>query len=74
MMLGWAKTKKVLTDRQLSKIKSSFILLVGVLSVQGCAVLASHWYEGEEYDMVQITYFPRGRIVEFTNLEEFCSR
>ena len=67
--------KKVLSDRQLSKIKASFALLCGVLAVQGSIAYArTYWYEGEEYEKMQIKYFPRGRIVEYTNLEEFCDR
>ena len=50
------------------------MLLVGVLSVQACVVTASYYYDGEEYDKVQVKYFPRGRITEYTNLEEFCDR
>jgi len=47
-------------------------LLVCMLCIQGCAVAATYWYEGKEYEKTQTKYFPRGRIVEYTNLEEFC--
>ena len=64
-----------MTDRQLSKVKVSFALLCGVLAVQGVVIAAGpYWYEGEEYEKMQIKLFPRGRIVEYTNLEEFCDR
>ena len=72
--MGWLKPKKVLTDKQLSKVKVSFALLAFVLTVQGFVVTATYYYEGEEYDKMMVTYFPRGRIVEYTNLEEFCDR
>lgn len=63
----------MLTDKQLSKVKTSFALLAGVLMVQGAVVTATkYFYEGEEYDKTQTSYFPRGRIVEYSNLEEFC--
>ena len=31
-------------------------------------------YQGEEYALKQVKMFERGRITEFTNLEEFCDR
>ena len=74
-MLNWLKSKRVLSERQLSKVKTSLLLLGVVLTVQGCTVAASKYlYEGEEYEKRQIKLFPRGRIVEYTNLEEFCDR
>ena len=51
------------------------LLLGAVVLVQGCTVAATtYFYEGEEYEKRQIKLFPRGRIVEYTNLEEFCDR
>ena len=73
-MTSWLKTKRVLTDRQLSKVKTSSALLFGLLTVQGAMAAASYWYDGEEYEKRSITLFPRGQIVEFTNLDEFCHR
>ena len=73
-MLSWLSTKKVLSDKQLSKVKVSFALLCGVLSVQSVVVASNYWYMGEEYEKRQIKLFPRGQIVEYTNLEEFCDR
>lgn len=73
-MLNWLKTKRVLSERQLSKVKTSLLLLGAVVLVQGCTVAAAYYYEGEEYEKRQIKLFPRGRIVEYTNLEEFCDR
>lgn len=73
-MLAKLGIKRVLNDRQLSKVKTSLALLCGVLLVQGGAVAATYWYEGEEYEKRQIKLFPRGQIVEYTNLEEFCDR
>ena len=70
--MKWPVSRKVLTDKQLSKVKTSFAILCGVLSIQGCVAGANYWYEGEEYDKMQIKSFPRGRIVEYTDLEEFC--
>ncbi len=64
-----------MNERQLSKVKTSLLLLGAVLTVQGCTVMAANYmYDGEEYEKRQIKYFPRGKIVEFTNLEEFCDR
>lgn len=73
-MLAQLRQKRVLTDRQLSKVKTSLALLCGVICVQGGALAATYWYEGEEYDKRQIKLFPRGQIVEYTNLETFCDR
>ena len=73
--MKWLSSKKVLTDRQLSKVKTSFAILCGVLATQTCVFAAqSYWYDGEEYEKMQVKLFPRGRIVEYTNLEEFCDR
>ena len=71
-MTGWSMPRRVVTDRQLSKIKNSLVLLAGVVAVQGAVVAATYYYDGEEYEKMQIKYFPRGQIVEYTNLEEFC--
>ena len=70
--MNWIRSKNVLTQKQLSKTKTSMGLLVCMLCIQGCAVAATYWYEGKEYEKTQTKYFPRGRIVEYTNLEEFC--
>ena len=64
----------MLSEKQLSKVKTSFALLCVILCVQGCVVAATYYYEGEEYEKMQVKLFPRGRIVEYTNLEEFCDR
>lgn len=42
--------RRVLTEKQLSKVKTSFALLAIVLTVQGAVVTASYIYKGEEYD------------------------
>lgn len=76
-MRNWLQPKKVLTDKQLSKVKTSFALLCGVLLIQGAVVVLAddnYWYNGDYYDKTQTKLFPRGRIVEYTNLEEFCDR
>ena len=49
-MLDRIKATKILTTRQLSRVKTSFALLAGVLTVQGCLVTATYYYEGEEYE------------------------
>lgn len=49
-------------------------MLCGVISVQAAVVAAEYLYEGEYYEKRQIKMFPRGQIVEYTNLEEFCDR
>lgn len=76
-MRNWLQPKKVLNDRQLSKVKTSMALLAFVLLVQGAVVVFAsdnYWYNGDYYDKSQIKLFPRGRIVEYSNLEEFCDR
>jgi hypothetical protein len=64
----------VLSEKQLSKVKTSFTLLCVILCFQGCVVAATYLYEGEEYGKMQVKLYPRGRIVEYTDLEEFCDR
>lgn len=73
-MRSWLKPRKVLSDRQLSKVKTSLALLALMLAVQGCVVAATYMYEGEEYEKTQTKWYPRGQIVEYTNLVEFCDR
>ena len=73
-MFGLTKPKKVLSDKQLSRAKTSLAILSGILIVQGTVVAASYWYEGEEFSKMQIKKFSRGQIVEYTNLDEFCDR
>ena len=73
-MLNWIKSYRVLTARQLKRVKTSFVLLAVVISIQICVVVAEYYYDKEEFEKMSITYFPRGRIVEYTNLEEFCHR
>ena len=48
--MTWLRSKRVLSDRQLSKVKTSFALLAGVLLIQGGAVAADYWYNGEVYE------------------------
>ena len=38
------------------------------------AEVTAYMYDGETYDKEEITLYPRGRIVEYTNKEEFCKR
>ena len=65
----------MLSDKQLSKARVSLLILSGVLIVQGSIVMADkYWYQDEEYEKMQVKLFPRGQIVEYTNLEEFCDR
>lgn len=73
-MFGLSKPKRVLNDKQLSRAKTSLAILCGILTVQGTIVAATYWYEGDEYERMQIKKFERGQIVEYTNLEEFCDR
>ena len=73
-MFGLSAPKRVLSDKQLSRVKLSFAVLAGILTIQGGIVAATYWYDGEEYDKMQVKKFTRGQIVEYTNLEEFCDR
>ena len=73
-MLSRLSPKRVLSDKQLSRAKTSLAILCGILTVQGGVVVASHYYEDQEYEKMQVTMYPRGQIVEYTNLEEFCNR
>ena len=73
-MLAQIGVKRVLNDRQLSRVKTSLGLLCGLLCVQGGVIATTYWNEGEEFEKRLIKLFPRGQIVEYTNLEEFCDR
>ena len=73
-MFGLTAPKRVLSDRQMSRVKLSLAVLCGILTLQGGVIAARYWYEGEEYSKMQIKKFGRGQIVEYTNLEEFCDR
>ena len=73
-MFGLKMPKRVLSDKQLSRARTSLAILCGILSVQAAVVAGTYWYEGEEYGKMQIKKFSRGQIVEYTNLEEFCER
>ena len=53
-MLNWVKSHKVLTARQLKRVKTSFVLLAGVISIQMCAVVATYYYDGEEFEKMSI--------------------
>ena len=52
--------RKVLSEKQLSKIKTSFLVLCGVISVQAMVVAGTYYYEGEEYEKRQVKQYPRG--------------
>lgn len=69
------KKRKILSDRQLKRAK---ILLGAVMLfavTQFITVTASnHYYNGELYEHIFIHKYPRGRITEYTSLEEFCHR
>ena len=73
-MFGLTTPKRVLSDKQLSRAKVSLGLLCGLIIVQGGVVAGTYWYEGQEYNKMQIKKFERGQIVEYTNLVEFCDR
>ena len=66
--------KKVLSERQLQRVKLSLMILAGIVTFQGAMAATTYYYDGQMYEMQQITNFKRGRIVEYTSLEEFCSR
>ena len=66
--------KKVLSERQLQRVKLSLMILAGIVTFQGAMAATTYYYDGQMYEKNQITNFKRGRIVEYTSLEEFCSR
>ena len=74
--------KKVLSERQLQRVKLfklslmilTGVILAGIVTFQGAMAATTYYYDGQMYEMQQITNFKRGRIVEYTSLEEFCSR
>lgn len=49
-------------------------MLCVVLAGQVMTATATYYYNGEEFKQRYIHYYDRGRIVEYTNLEEFCHR
>ena len=69
------KRRAVLTPKQMKKAKRSLgfaALYIGVQII--AAQVTAYVYDGETYDKEEITLYPRGRIVEYTNKEEFCKR
>ena len=70
------KRRAILTPKQMRKAKISLGLAALYIGVQILAsgVTASYEYDGETYEQEEITLYPRGRIVEYTDKEEFCKR
>lgn len=69
------KRRAILTPRQVKKAKWS--LGLAVLYVCAQLVLAEilpYEYQDTKYAKQEITKYPRGQIVEYTNDEEFCKR
>ena len=65
------KIKKVLTPKQLWRTKFMFSTSLLLMAIQAITVQA-YQYMGETYEKMQVKYYQRGSITEFTNKEEFC--
>lgn len=46
--------KRVLTAKQLSRVKISLGLLGVIIAIQGGVLAGSYWYDGETYERMQI--------------------
>ena len=69
------KRRAILTPKQMRKAKISLGLAALYIGAQILvAEVTAYVYDGKNYDKEEITMYPRGRIVEFTNKEEFCKR
>ena len=69
------KRRAILTPKQLRKAKISLGLAALYIGVQIVAAeVTAYVYDGKTYDKEEITLYPRGRIVEYTDKEEFCKR
>ena len=69
------KRRAILTPKQIKKAKISLGLAALYIGAQILvAEVTAYVYDGETYEKEEITMFPRGRIVEYTNKEEFCKR
>ena len=68
------KLSPQLTDRQLFKTKMMVACCAATTFINYVTAQSVNYYYGEEYDKVKIHQYPRGRIVEFTNGEDFCNR
>ena len=69
------KRRAILTPKQIKKAKISLGLAALYIGAQILvAEVTAYVYDGETYEKEEITLFPRGRIVEYTNKEEFCKR
>ena len=69
------KRRAILTPKQMRKAKISLGLAALYIGAQILvAEVTAYVYDGETYEKEEITLFPRGRIVEYTNKEEFCKR
>lgn len=66
------RVPRALNARQLIKAK----LAVGAAAAIGClqVVTAQYSWDDQEYSQMFQHTFPKGRVVEFTNREEFCHR
>jgi hypothetical protein len=62
----------VLTPKQLRRAKFSLASFFGLMALNVTA--STFTWEGQEYNQINVANFPRGQVVEFTNLEEFCHR
>jgi len=66
---------KVLTPKQLNRAKFSLGCIAALASLNIVTyVSGEYFYDDREFEQMGLTTFPRGQIVEFTNLDEFCSR
>ena len=69
------KRRAILTPKQIKKAKISLGLAALYIGAQILvAEVTAYVYDGETYEKEEITMYPRGRIVEYTNKEEFCKR
>lgn len=68
------KIRRVLSEKQEFRAKLVITTLFASAGLQVMAESAQYYYSGQEFDQMMITNFQRGRIVEFTNREEFCHR
>ena len=69
------KRRAILTPKQMRKAKISLGLAALYIGAQILvAEVTAYMYDGTEYSQEETTLYPRGRIVEYTNKEEFCKR
>ena len=70
-VLSSNRSKRLITR---TKISAALFATIFAIQYATIAIADNYYYQGELFEKMQVKYFARGRITEFTSLEEFCDR